>query len=132
AYNEAIVMHPYPPGGEGGGIAHWGTLTITNSTIIGNIAGGWPPFPVSFGGGIRSNGPVYILNSSIINNIALEGGGVYGGGIYLTNSTVSGNHGDGVFNNGTLTLTNSTIANNLTGGGSAGVYNAGRVVAHNT
>jgi len=71
-----------------------GTLTLSNSTVSGNMAIGR-----GGGGGIFNNGP-----------------------FTLSNSTVSGNttpgKGGGIFNDGTFTLSNSTVSGNTaTGGG---------------
>src|SRR5215813_3617403 len=92
-------------GGYGGGILNGGvdafdlsdgvfqsTLTLTNSTVNGNMAGS--------GGGIFN-------------------GGGYGGfenNLTLTNTTISGNSADndggGIFNNNTTNLNNVTVTNN--------------------
>ena len=140
---------------SGGGIYNSsGTLTITNSTISGNIAS-------SFGGGIYNSGTLIITNSEISRNISSSFcGGIYnygtliitnseisrnnaysyGGGIYnesgtlaVTNSEISGNiassRGGGIYNeSGTLTVTNSTIAGNTASGSSSyggGIYQSG-------
>jgi hypothetical protein len=132
---------------QGGGILVAGgfppdisTLTVTNSTISGNSAGGG-------GGGIyNSEGTVTLTNSTISGNQTKDGGGIYndgnssifinGGGILnrgivtLTNSTISGNSaysvaGGGIYNDGaSVTLVNTTISGNqaIWGGG---IYYAG-------
>jgi hypothetical protein len=129
----------------GGGVANAvaGTLTVTNSTIAGNIAIG------SFGGGgVFNNGGVpnfdpgvlVVTNSTIFGNRAISsttgavGGGVRNDGIAtLVNSTVTGNRvsfadGGGVANvfRGSLTVTNSTISGNIArdGGGVWASYQA--------
>ena len=99
-------------GFSGGGIANRGTLTVTNSTLTGNTAGG--------GGGIVNSGTLIVANSTFANNNGGNaGGGIFSSGIPLTvtNSTFSGNtaasgNGGGIANSGTATVTASTIADN--------------------
>jgi len=107
---------------NGGGIENFGILAITNSTIDNNLA--------QFGGGVLnydndyapgSRGEVTIIASTISNNTAVQsGGGIYNAGdihsgfgyLRVSNSTVSGNKGDGVVNWGTATIALSTISQN--------------------
>jgi hypothetical protein len=94
-------------GGAGGGVNNSGTLTITNSTVSGNVAPGLCFF-LRFlhlwvcGGGV--------------------GGGIDSGGtLTLSNSTISGNgayHGGGIA--GSATLQNSIVANSFNGGNCSG------------
>ena len=103
-------------GGEGGGIFNTeGTLTLTISTISGNMAG------ARRGGGISIDfGTVTITNSTLSGNTAVTyGGGVYSvGTLTLTNSTITGNvaetgSGGGIRNvSATLELVNTIIAAN--------------------
>jgi hypothetical protein len=132
----------------GGGVGVvGGSLTMENSTVSGNIAGG-----SNFGGGVYlqsgSGAEATIRSSTISGN---EGG--FGGGIYfdystsatLENSTVydntSSNEGGGVYHFGApggpgLTVTGSTITHNraIRGGGIAsdGDPNNGQPVLRNT
>ncbi len=110
----------------GGGIANTGTLTVTNSTIVGNSA-------ADFGGGINNLGTLTVTNSTISGNDAAVGGGISNGGrLTVTNSTIVGNSASfggaiesGIITSytspavsGRLTVTNSTIVgNSATGGG---------------
>ena len=105
---------------QGGGIYNNGILTITNSTVSGNIA---TAKGFCFGGGIYNNfGTVMINKSTISGNSAAgffltgEGGGVYNSGtMTISNSTVSGNIarvGGGISNGGRLAINNSTISGN--------------------
>ncbi len=118
----------------GGGVYSTGTLTITNSTFIGNTATGGAGGPGIWGG---AGGPAW-------------GGGIYAVGGAITNSTFSGNMatggpggsgwfgrgsqgsglGGGVFNAaGTLALKNSIVANNgANGSTSAPAANCGGAV----
>ena len=103
------------------------TLTLTNSTILGNTATGNP----GEGGGIFNSGTLTLSNSTVLGNAAdFLGGGIEnkGGTLTLSNSTISGNaarfFGGGISNEvgGTLTLINSTVSGNsaIEGGG---IYN---------
>ena len=102
----------------GGGIHARSGVTVINSTISQNSAGG---------GGIFSLGAgVTVINSTISGNSALRiaGGGGSGGGIStsngapvtISNSTISGNTaavlGGGIHAFGHLTISNSTISGN--------------------
>jgi hypothetical protein len=141
--------------GSGGGIDNSGTLTLTNSTVSGNSAGGVGGTS-EVGGGIGNFGRLTLTNSTVSGNSSGVGGGIgnFGnatltlinstvsgnsadGGIQnfgtlaLTNSIVSGNSADGdgggIFNDGgTLTLTNSTVSANRAGGGGGGIFHASR------
>ena len=99
-------------GNAGGGIDNENnaTLTITNCTISGNVAG--------LGGGTFNNGMLTITSTTISDNFSSNGGAVYnsGGGILtITNSTVSGNSassGGGIFNIAAFAITNSTFSGN--------------------
>src|SRR5438094_252851 len=99
-------------GNAGGGIDNENnaTLTITNCTISGNVAG--------LGGGTFNNGMLTITSTTISGNFSSNGGALYnsGGGILtITNSTVSGNSassGGGIFNIAACAITNSTLSGN--------------------
>src|SRR6266446_4998344 len=99
-------------GNAGGGIDNENnaTLTITNCTISGNVAG--------LGGGIFNNGMVTITSTTISGNFSSNGGAAYnsgGGTLTITNSTVSGNSassGGGIFNIAAFAITNSTFSGN--------------------
>ena len=96
----------------GGGIANFGTVTLTDSTVSNNMAN-------AVGGGIYNEGPATLSNSTLSNNISnAAGGGIYNvRTVNVTNSTFSGNatntSGGGIANFGTaVTLINSTLTNN--------------------
>jgi len=119
-------------GGIGGGILNnGGKVTVTNSTLRGNVA--------ASGGGLYNNaGSVTITGSLIGGNKAIDGGG---GGLYnfngtmaVVNSTLSDNNRGGTaafyggaidINNGTVTVINSTISGNVALFGGGGINNAG-------
>src|SRR5207249_1538222 len=99
-------------GTNGGAINNGGTITLTDSTIDGNIASG-------AGGGIFNNGDGFFTASGIVtltrttvsNNTAdSQGGGIANGGskssLTLTNSTVSGNTATGTVVAGDGGITN--------------------------
>jgi hypothetical protein len=120
---------------NGGGISNSGTLTLSNSTISGNLSinGG-------AGGGIANYGPLTIKNSTISGNSAVKGTCtlfclVWGGGIAnygpltMDKSTISGNraaNGGGIFFQSGSVLTvinNSTISGNSAATVGGGISN---------
>jgi len=99
----------------GGGICGFNSsvVTVSNSTISGNVA--WN------GGGIfgYEGSTITVLDSSISGNVSRSGGGIYGNDIIVTNSTISDNSSDQSEGGGimlgrssTLVVTNSTISGN--------------------
>ena len=100
---------------SGGGINNSGTLTLTNSTVSGNLA----PIPcihffvfceirggTAWGGGIYNSGALIISNSIISGNHA---------GSYC-NGTPCSAFGGGIYNRGTLMIIkNSTLTGNSAG-----------------
>jgi predicted outer membrane repeat protein len=130
-------------GGEGGGLYNGGTLTVSNSTLSGNIAAGGNSG--SSGGGIYSSGTLTVRNSTLSGNSATYGGGgIYSSGtLTVSNSTLSGNsatgdfsYGGGISNTGTLTVSNSTLSGNTTSGGyygfGGGIVNGGTLTVSNS
>jgi CSLREA domain-containing protein len=105
----------------GGGIYNDGTVTLTNTTIASNAAGG--------GGGIYNTGTLTLTNSIFTDNeaVAGRGGGIYSiGTLTVTSSTFSENRADteaGIYSTGTLTVTDSTFSANhaFTGTGAIGI-----------
>jgi CSLREA domain-containing protein len=120
----SIVRNNRAPffGGDGGGIAATGQVTISGSSITGNEARG-------AGGGLWASGSARVVQSTIAGNRAVgggvfsNGGGISASGLVLERSTVSGNSADaqggGVFASGSVV--NSTISGNVsaTSGGGA-------------
>ncbi len=92
--------------GDGGGIRNDGTLTVTNTTLSSNSAGG------DGGGGIFNAGMLTMTNTTLSSNTAT---GVFG-------------DGGGIFNKGTLTVTNCILSSNTATAGGGGIYNSGGMV----
>ncbi len=104
---------------QGGGIRNYADLSLTNSTVSGNMAS-------TRGGGIHSDtysGDTTLTNATVSGNTTSgNGGGIDHssllGGLTFTNSTVSGNtahSGAGISSTtyfGVFTLTNSTVSDN--------------------
>jgi hypothetical protein len=125
--------------GDGGGIYNGGTLTVSNSTLSSNSAGGQ-----NGGGGIYNGGTLTVSNSTLSGNSSSSstsnsgGGGIYNGGtLTVSNSTLSGNSfssstsnsgGGGIYSSGALTVSNSTLSGNSLSGfggsfsGGGGIY----------
>jgi predicted outer membrane repeat protein len=96
--------------GYGGGIVHFGTGSISNSTVCSNRAvGSHDGFATGYAGGISNGGILTITNSTISGNSATaDQAGIYNGG------------GSG---SSTLVIRNSTISDNTTNGRAGGIYN---------
>ncbi|MGH2686304.1 MAG: choice-of-anchor Q domain-containing protein [Actinomycetota bacterium] len=102
-------------GGDGGGIANFGTANLVEVSLVGNLA-----FDGD-GGGIWNAGTITVERSLLFSNHAqFNGGGFYETSpqtTTMTNVTVSGNtandHGGGGYNEaGEVHLTNVTVAFN--------------------
>ncbi len=96
--------------GRGGGIYNSGSMHIINTNINGNSQ--------FYGGGIDNEGQLTLENSTLADsNGAIVGGAIYNtGGLTLINTTISGNRalwGSGIFNEGTVTLSSSTLTQNF-------------------
>jgi hypothetical protein len=94
----------------GGGILNAGTLTLSNSTISGNIVPA-----LGLGGGIFNTptGVLTLINTTVSGNTADSGGGILNqGSLTLRHSTISGNSGGGLFSGATLVSQSSIIAGN--------------------
>jgi hypothetical protein len=134
---------------DGGGIRNFGTLTVSDCVVTGNVANG--------GGGIATSGTLVVVRSTVSNNTAdglappglrLEcgsGGGIKcgSGTLTLISSTISGNQA-GTENRGrgggvhigcgcTSALINSTVSGNKSVEFGGGVHAMGPVqLAHCT
>ncbi|HEX4143057.1 MAG TPA: right-handed parallel beta-helix repeat-containing protein [Pirellulales bacterium] len=109
-------------GAAGGGITNIGTLTVSNSTISGNVCVN------NNGGGIYNIGIMTLSNSTVSgnnatalpsNSVATLGGGIYNADILtVSDSTISANTalsgGGGIANstNGVVTLMDTIVAGN--------------------
>ena len=97
----------------GGGIYNLGTLTLSDSTLLGNVSG--------YGGGGIVNYSTATVTNSTLHNSAIYGGGMFNRGTeWVNDSTLSGNsgsYGGGIYNDpsGTLNLTNTIVANSPSG-----------------
>jgi len=100
--------------GGASGIINYGSLTVSNCTIINCVASS--SIIGSLAGGIGNNGALTVIASTIANN---SGGGIYNilGTVALLDSSLTGNSGGALFNNGGgVTVTASTISGNSGGG----------------
>ncbi len=92
-------------GNDGGGILNNGVLTVSNSTISGNIvSASFNGYLGPSGGGIENYGTLTLINSTISGNQV----SFYTSGCPLG----CGDSGGGIDNDGTLTLINSTVSGN--------------------
>ena len=96
-----------------------GTLTITNSTISGNVVGNPLNNEPGFRGGGIFNSPncvARIINSTISNNHTNTGGGIGNSGLLeITSTTIAKNgaiNGGGINNAGTVNIRSNIIALN--------------------
>jgi hypothetical protein len=109
--------------GNGGGIFNSGTLTVTNSTMLGNKA--------SAGGAIYNGGTMTVSNCTLSGNTAASGGAIHtdhGGTVtsstFSDNSAGVGGAGAAILVNATtLQIKNSILANST--GLNCGVSNSG-------
>ncbi|MBI4829436.1 MAG: right-handed parallel beta-helix repeat-containing protein [Nitrospinae bacterium] len=129
------------PAGLGGGVYARRTVNISGATISGNTAG-------TFGGGVYLSYDGAVVTNAAIDTSTIsgntssgQGGGIYntGGGVAnksvvtITDTTISGNTGNGIYNfdaGATATITGSTLSGNS--GSGAGIRNAGTATLTNT
>lgn len=107
-------------GGSGGGLYVTGTLTMTDSLLIGNWAG--EGSPGGNGGGLAATGAIYVSGATFDDNKT-------GDGVTILDNSASdqgrrgGNSGNGggvSVTGGAFTLENSRLVNNRTGNGGGG------------
>lgn len=120
---------------QGGAIAGYGNIVITNS-LVGNNDAGYE------GGAIASLGAAATLTvngSGVFNNTSAlrGGGGIYAAGsVVMTGATVSNNTaslaGGGIYAIGGINADSSTISNNVTQGNGGGVAASGAIVLTNS
>ena len=122
----------------GGGILNHGGLTLSDSSVVSNIAPGYYG-SLSSGGGINSNGsgPLTVTNSVLSDNTG-NGGGIAisgGGTLTVTSSVISNNDSSGIHaDGGTVMVSNSTINGNVAcaAGGGIATTNAQLTVMNST
>src|SRR5207237_210897 len=108
--------------GSGGGIAG-GSLTIIDSTISGNSVFGSPAKGPGLGGGIYAAGTVTISNSTFSDNYILfygNGAGICNGGTLEIGNTIlnaDGAYGQNIFNNAGTITSAGYNISNDDGGG---------------
>ncbi|MCE7698086.1 MAG: right-handed parallel beta-helix repeat-containing protein, partial [Methanobacterium paludis] len=106
-----------------------GSLTVENSTFIGNTA--------NYGGAISAGGGLTVENSTFTNNTANGYGGAIsaGGSSTVENSTFTNNtangYGGAIFNAGSLTVENCTFIGNIAYEGGA-ISNWNRLMVGNS
>ena len=123
-------------GGDGGGIANAGELTLTRTTISQNITGepgigGVPALPGS-GGGIQNSGSLNLAESILVSNTGGHGGAVWSSGDAIieqctitanaANSPNSGKGGGVHTSGGTLLVDQITLTNNSSTESGGGIY----------
>ncbi|MBI1325663.1 hypothetical protein GC170_21065 [bacterium] len=115
----------------GGGVYNFGTVTLTQVTIVDNQATG-------YGAGIINEGSATLVDTNVTNNVlptsAWTGGGIFNGAsatLSVTGGLISGNSapgGGGFANFGVLSLTGTTVRDNQaslwSGGGGSNEANA--------
>jgi hypothetical protein len=135
-----IYLHGIPgAGGEGAGGGIYvatGALQVTNSTFAANQAVGGAGGDVYFQGQVGSavGGGIYDAGSGLTitrctfgGNSGAVRGGIYAGGttnLTVSNSTIDGNKGGGIYAAGPLTVNDCTISGN-SGSPGGGIYAAG-------
>lgn len=146
ALNNVTVRGGQQESAAGGGIWNDGTLTVTESTIMGNEA--------KDGGGIYNLGTLTVVDSTISSNETPfndedgDGGGIHNAHkLTVINSTLSNNwaaNGGGLYNGGEAELTHATLSTNgivsadspwglyWPMGDGAGIYNSSSLQLRNT
>ncbi len=111
---------------DGGGVWNAGTLTVSNSAFTGNTAG-------DAGGAIFNDGTVTVTASLVSGNTAAVGGGICNnvfGSASINQSALSGNtaaDGGAILNSGPLTVSGCTLSgNSATGFDFSGLHFAGK------
>jgi hypothetical protein len=126
---------------QGGGILNEGSLTVTDSMLANNYAGGYAG--TGNGGGAifsTNNATLTIVGSTFTGNTSAPGGaiGADSGQVTITNSTFYGNSaidgkaGGAIFiNSGTVSVNDSTFSGNSAAGG-GGIFNNGTLTVENS
>ena len=88
-------------GGSAGAIYSSGTLTVTNSVVVGNSA--------EYGGGINNYGTLTITNSTILGSLGSSDGTLSPSTLRLTNSIVWWNGGEALSCSGAVSASHNLI-----------------------
>src|SRR5262249_10043703 len=93
------------------------TLTVTNSTISGNVAQNISsPDAFGYGGGLDTQVSTQVINSTVSGNQAIGGPG--GRGVIAGNGGKAA--GGGIYSTGSITISGSTVRDNVAQGGPGG------------
>jgi hypothetical protein len=71
--------------GDGGGIANFGDLTLTDMDVLDNVA--VAQFS-TYGGGIHNGGTLTVVRTKVSGNDATYGGGIYNGGTLIATDSI--------------------------------------------
>ena len=115
-------------GGNGGGIANAGTLTVSDSTISGNGAGHGSPSQGSggAGGGIFNSGVLTVTGSTISGNHSGDGADQCPPSCFYYGTDGAGG---GIASTGTASIADSTVSGNVVGASTLGVDGYGGGIA---
>ncbi|NTU84414.1 MAG: hypothetical protein HGA45_34465 [Chloroflexales bacterium] len=113
--------------GGGGGIANYGTMTLSGVLVAHNAVTAGEGFQ-GLGGGILNFGTLTISSSAVVENQGVTGAGIYSRGTFsASNLTVASNsaqaNGGGLaFGQGSASVRFSTIATNSADGDAGGLF----------
>jgi hypothetical protein len=121
---------------RGAGIANNGTLTLSDSTVSGNVEQARGAPSGNQGAGLfNSGGTVTVVNTTIAGNAQVAGGDASSNGsgienlgtsIVLQNVTIAGNTGSAAINNiATINATNTIVSNGASGNCSGTITSLG-------
>jgi hypothetical protein len=106
-----VTLHDLTIENGAWGISNDGTLTLTDSTVSGNLSYS----------GISNDGTMTVIDSTIAKNTSSDG--IYNGAtMTVIASTISGNAGVGIYGNGGTATLGATIVADNTGGNCVAAY----------
>ncbi len=124
-----IAGNTVASGPGGGGIANYGTLTVTDSTITDNsFVGCCVPFT---GGGVFNSGTLTITESAISENSSAIGGGIYNDGALIAEECTFETNGATAFGGaidsevGHMDVVDCSFTGNTAGGTAGAVSDTG-------
>lgn len=129
--NDITITRGYTDVSGGAGIANFGDLTLTRSTVVGNRT-------PNAGGGIMNGGVITITRSYVgANRAESDGGGIFNYGRVTTYraviaDNVAGGVGGGMFAEGESYLNNSLVTRNTALGGGGGIVAVNTLELNNT